>query len=222
VSALPVGAVFGSDFRILRPLKEGGMGAVYVVEQLSTGKQRALKVMAPALASDPAIRERFVLEARVGSRIDSEHVVEVVTAGVDESTGAPYLVMELLRGTELGDAIERDGPMPIGDVADVLSQVGHALEQAHAHGVVHRDLKPENIFLAASRRRDATFTAKILDFGIAKLVLDNQDKMGTQPLGSPLFMAPEQTDRRGSIRPATDVWALGLIAFKLLTGRAYW
>jgi formylglycine-generating enzyme required for sulfatase activity/tRNA A-37 threonylcarbamoyl transferase component Bud32 len=222
LSELEVGSLFGKDFRIVRPLRAGGMGAVYVVEQISTGKQRALKVMAPALAADPATRERFVLEARAGSRIESDHVVEVVTAGIDEGTGAPFLVMELLRGEELADAAARLGPMPLGDVAEVLSQIGHALEQAHTQGIVHRDLKPENVFLATSRRRDVAFTAKILDFGIAKLVEDSLQKTGTQPLGTPLFMAPEQTERRGPIRPATDVWALGLIAFKLLAGRDYW
>ncbi len=215
------GTVFGRDFKILRALRSGGMGAVYVVEQLSTGKQRALKVMNPDLAKDPATRERFVLEARAASQIDSDHVVEVVTAGVDEETSAPYLVMELLRGEELHDAQERLGALPVGDVAEVLSQVGHALERAHAMGIVHRDLKPQNIFLAASRRKDAAFTAKILDFGIAKLVADSQ-KTSTQPLGSPLFMSPEQTDSKGRISPATDVWALGLITFKLLTGHDFW
>lgn len=213
--------IFGRDFRVIRALRSGGMGAVYVVDQLSTGKQRALKVMAPELATDQATRERFVLEARAASKIESDHVVEIVTAGIDEQTGAPFLVMELLRGEELADVAERTGPMAIGDVAEVLAQVGHALEQAHAHGIVHRDLKPENIFLAASKRRDATFTAKVLDFGIAKLVADSQ-KTGTQPLGTPLFMSPEQTDRKGKICPGTDVWALGLITFRLLAGQHFW
>jgi formylglycine-generating enzyme required for sulfatase activity/tRNA A-37 threonylcarbamoyl transferase component Bud32 len=218
---LAVGTVFGRDFQVIRALKAGGMGAVYIALQLSTGKQRALKVMNPDLAGDPATRDRFVLEARAASQIDSDHVVEVVTAGVDEETGAPYLVMELLRGEELDEAQDRLGPLPVGDVAEVLSQVGHALERAHAMGIVHRDLKPPNIFLAAARRKDALFTAKVLDFGIAKLVADSQ-KTSTQPLGSPLFMSPEQTDRKGRISPATDVWALGLITFKLLTGDDFW
>jgi formylglycine-generating enzyme required for sulfatase activity/tRNA A-37 threonylcarbamoyl transferase component Bud32 len=197
------------------------MGSVYVVEQLSTGKPRALKVMSPELAQSQAARERFVLEARAASRIESDHVVEIVTAGVDEATGAPFIVMELLKGEELNDAIKRLGPLPLADTAEVLTQVGHALEQAHALGIVHRDLKPENIFLQASRRKDVPFTAKLLDFGIAKLVADNL-RTGTQPLGSPLFMAPEQTDRKGKIAPATDVWALGLLTFRLLTGRHFW
>jgi formylglycine-generating enzyme required for sulfatase activity/tRNA A-37 threonylcarbamoyl transferase component Bud32 len=213
--------VFGHDFRVVRALRAGGMGAVYVVDQLSTGKQRALKVMAPELATDAVTRERFVREASAASKIESDHVVEVVTAGIDDATGAPYIVMELLRGEELADVAARIGPMPLGDVAEVLAQVGHALEQAHAQGIVHRDLKPENIFLALSKRRDASFTAKVIDFGIAKLVADSQGT-GTQPLGTPLFMSPEQTDRRGKISPATDVWALGLITFKLITAKDFW
>ena len=221
MSELEPGSVFGRDFRILKALRAGGMGAVYVVDQLSTGKQRALKVMAKELAYDPATRERFVLEAHAAARIESDHVVEIVTAGVDEATGAPYIVMELLKGEELADFLERVGLLPLGDVAEILQQVGHALEQAHQQGIVHRDLKLENIFLCASRRRDVAFTAKVLDFGIAKLVADSQ-KTGTQPLGTPLFMSPEQTDRKGRICPATDVWALGLIAFRLLTGKDFW
>jgi eukaryotic-like serine/threonine-protein kinase len=220
--SLEPGAVFGRDFRIVKALRHGGMGSVFVVDQLSTGKQRALKVMATELAMDPPARERFVLEARAASAIDSDHVVEIVTAGVDEETGAPFLVMELLRGEDLGEVAGRVGPLPLGDVAEVLSQLGHALEQAHAQGIVHRDLKPDNVFLCVSRRRDAAFTAKILDFGIAKLVEDSRQKTGTQPLGTPLFMSPEQTDRRGRICPATDVWALGLITFRLLTGKDFW
>jgi formylglycine-generating enzyme required for sulfatase activity/tRNA A-37 threonylcarbamoyl transferase component Bud32 len=222
VSSLEPGAIFGRDFRIVKALRHGGMGSVFIVDQLSTGKQRALKVMAQELAMDAPARERFVLEARAASAIDSDHVVEIVTAGVDEETGAPFLVMELLRGEDLSEVAERVGPLPPGDVAEVLSQVGHALEQAHAQGIVHRDLKPDNIFLAGSRRRDVPFTAKILDFGIAKLVEDSRQKTGTQPLGTPLFMSPEQTDRRGRICPATDVWALGLITFRLLAGKDFW
>jgi eukaryotic-like serine/threonine-protein kinase len=223
VTQLEPGAVFGRDFRVVRPLRAGGMGSVYVVEQLSTGAQRALKVMAPELASDATTRERFVREARVGALIDSDHVVEVVTAGVDEQSGAPYLVMELLRGEELADIVTRLGPLPLGDVAEVMDQAGHCLEQAHAKGIVHRDLKPENVFLAVARRRDASFTVKILDFGIAKLVADQQAQhRGTQALGTPLYMPPEQTENAGRITPASDVWALGLIAFYLLVGREFW
>ena len=137
---LQVGTIFARDFRINRALREGGMGAVYVADQLSTGKQRALKVMAAYLASDPATRDRFVLEARAASAIESDHVVEIVTAGVDDESGSPYLVMELLRGEDLSEAVQRMGKLSLGDVDEILSQVGHALAQAHANGIVHRCL----------------------------------------------------------------------------------
>jgi formylglycine-generating enzyme required for sulfatase activity/tRNA A-37 threonylcarbamoyl transferase component Bud32 len=220
-SPLQPGTLFGRDFEIVRPLRVGGMGAVYVVTQRSTGKLRALKVMAPSLAGDPSTRERFVLEARAAARIESEHVVEVLTAGVDEETGAPFIVMELLRGEDLGDVLVRHGSLPLGDVAEVLDQVGHALEQAHAHAIVHRDLKPENIYVAGVKRRQGGYVLKLLDFGVAKL-LEAGSLAGSQMLGTPLFMAPEQAEIGGRVGPATDVWALGLLAFRLLTGRDFW
>jgi serine/threonine protein kinase len=222
VARLSPGTVFAGDFRVLRPLKEGGMGAVYVAEQLSTGKERALKIMQVGLASDARFRERFVQEARVGSKVDSEHVVEVVGAGVDVDTGLPWLAMELLRGEELGDYVTRRGRLGVVELAEVLEQLGHALGAAHRAGIVHRDLKPENVFLAAPRRSGVRFTAKILDFGIAKIVDDATSVSATQTIGSPLWMAPEQAQRGQPISPATDVWALGLIAFHALTGRSYW
>jgi eukaryotic-like serine/threonine-protein kinase len=218
---LEPGTVIGRDFRVLRHLASGAMGSVYVVEQLSTGKQRALKVMAMELGANDRARERFVLEARIGSHIDSDHVVEVIAAGIDEHGGHPYIVMELLKGEELADLMARIGRMALGEVAEILKQTGHALERAHAQGIVHRDLKPENLFIAESRREGVPFTVKILDFGIAKLVAERTAE-GTQPVGTPLFMAPEQTDRRGKIAPQSDVWPLGLIAFYLLTGNQYW
>src|SRR5690606_20960527 len=104
--------------------------------------------------------------------IESDHVVEVVTAGYDEESHAPYLVMELLKGEELADYAARRGPRPLAEVAEILMQAGHALEQAHAQGIVHRDIKPENLFIAESRREGVPFTVKILDFGIAKLVAE--------------------------------------------------
>ncbi|MCZ7680139.1 MAG: hypothetical protein M5U28_15775 [Sandaracinaceae bacterium] len=110
------GQVFAGDYRVMRELGRGGMGAVYVVEQLSTGKQRALKLMSARLLSDAKAAERFLLEARVGSRVESEHVVEVIAAGIDESGSqrVPWLVMELLEGQSLEEAIATGGPMDPG------------------------------------------------------------------------------------------------------------
>ncbi|MGF1468570.1 MAG: serine/threonine-protein kinase, partial [Sandaracinaceae bacterium] len=221
--ALAPGTTFADDYRVVAPLAEGGMGAVYVVDQLSTGKRRALKVMHPQLLGDDKSRQRFTEEARVGSRIDSEHVVDVVAAGVDEATGIPWLAMELLDGQNLAQVVEARGPLPPAEALEVLEQAAHALGDAHGKGIVHRDLKPENLFLARSRRRGEGSVVKILDFGIARTAeRSHTSATVTSAIGSPLWMAPEQATPGAKLRPATDVWALGLIAFYLLTGKSYW
>src|SRR5687768_11737597 len=154
---LPDGMVFAEEFRVIRKLGEGGMGALYVVEQLATGRQRALKLMHPNLVGSPELREKFMLEARVGGRVKSEHVIEVVAAGVDKATGAPWLAMELLVGENLTEALDRRGPFPPEEMCAVLAQVCHALAAAHDAGIIHRDLKPDNIFLAETRRANESF-----------------------------------------------------------------
>ena len=215
--------ILARDFKVVRALASGGMGSVYLVEQLSTGRQRALKVMHPEYARDQDSRDRFTQEARAGARIKSEHVVEVVSAGVDDDTGIPWLAMELLDGEELSARMQRLGRLPPSDVLEIFRQLCHGLAEAHRAGLIHRDLKPENIFVANSRRQNVPFTVKILDFGVAKLALESATQMdGTRPVGTPRWMAPEQSEHGGHVTPATDVWALGLIAFYCLTGRYYW
>jgi serine/threonine protein kinase len=214
-------SIFAGDFRVVRVLGHGGMGTVYVAEQLSTGKLRALKLMLPALVSDPASRRRFEQEARIGARIESDHVVDVVGAGVEAETEIPWLAMELLHGEDLASVVAGRGALPVAEVRGILKQLCHAIGAAHDAGIVHRDLKPENIFLTQARRADAQTTVKVLDFGIAKWVADARST-ATAAIGSPSWMAPEQTARGGVISPATDVWAIGLIAFDLLTGHSYW
>ena len=220
-SMLAPGAVFARDYTVVRPLSEGGMGAVYVVQQTSTGMQRALKLMHPELVRDLKLRQRFEQEARVGARIESEHVVQVLGAGVDEPSGMPWLVMELLHGEDLAGLIGRRGAIPPAEVRDLFAQFTHAIAAAHRVGVVHRDLKPENIFVARSHREGATHLVKVLDFGIAKIVAEARST-ATQAIGTPIWMAPEQTEPGRSIQPTADVWPLGLIAFRLLTGKHFW
>lgn len=220
-SALTPGRVFAGDYVILSRLREGGMGAVFTAEQRSTQKKRALKLMLPNLVGDAKLRERFVREAQIGSQIDSEHVVEVVGAGIDADTGMPWLAMELLDGEELGVYADRKGCLPAAEVVTLMTQLCHALAAAHAVGIVHRDLKPENLFLAKVRRAGSSSILKILDFGIAKLTADAKTK-ATDTIGSPLWMAPEQSQRGSGITPAADIWALGLIVFRLLTGKVFW
>jgi len=218
---LSPGAIFAEQFKVVRPLARGGMGAVYVVEQLGTARERALKLMHPQIASDEKSIERFQREAQVASKIDSDHVVEVIAAGVERASSTPWLCMELLKGETLDDRVQRTGRLSREDAIEVVKQLGHALSAAHRAGIVHRDLKPENIFLAAPRREGVPFTLKVLDFGVAALVADAQGAKTTQGVGSPMWMAPEQTNV-GRVTTATDVWALGLIAFYLLTGKAFW
>lgn len=216
---LKPGTIFAGDFRIVSPLNTGGMGVVYVADQLSTGSQRALKIMLPELLNDQELRDRFLREARVCARIPSDHVVQVVAAGID--AGTPWLAMELLHGEDLAEYIDRRGGVTPSGLIEIFRQLCHALGAAHSVGVVHRDLKPENIFLSVSKRAGAPFTVKVLDFGIAKMIADASAKM-TALIGSPLWMAPEQMDPRMQISPATDVWPLCLLAFWLLTGHHYW
>lgn len=216
---LAQGVIFAADYQVERLLAKGGMGAVYVARQLSTGRARALKLMHPMLASDEGMRRRFEQEARVGSHIKSSHVVEVIAAGVDAASAMPWLAMELLEGEDLGDHVSRLGARPLGEVATIFSQLCHALGAAHDVGVVHRDLKPENVFLARSLQQGMPTLVKLLDLGIAKIVAETSPR-NTAAVGTPLWMAPEQMG--GSVGPQADVWALGLLAFWMLTSKHYW
>ena len=216
------GSIFAGDFQVLRPLKEGGMGAVYVARQLSTDKLRALKLMQPQLVREPRLRKRFQDEARVAARIKSRHVVEVIGAGVDDKTGLPWLAMELLEGSDLDSRVRETGPLSSQETREVFAQLCHAMGAAHDAGIVHRDLKPENIFLANEQQVGVPFTVKVLDFGIAKIRDDAQSERTNSPVGTATYMAPEQTTVEQEVTPAADVWSIGLIAFFVLTGKQYW
>jgi serine/threonine protein kinase/TPR repeat protein len=218
---LEPGVLIGGDYRVERKLAEGGMGAVFVAEQISTGAKRALKVIRPELLHEPKLRQRFEQEARVTSRIASDHVVGVLAAGIDPAGGLPWLAMELLQGQTLHQAISDRGALRRDLACTILRQLAHAIDAAHVAGVVHRDLKPENIFLAESRQSGATFFVKVLDFGIARVVREAH-LTGTDMLGTPLWMAPEQAGSGEPVGPWTDIWPLGLIAFYALTGRSFW
>jgi len=217
---VPYGTVVGGDFMVERPIARGSMGVVYAAEQLSTGGKRALKVLRREYVTDPTLFKRFEREAHVVARIPSEHVTQVIAAGVDAKLDVPWLAMELLEGQTLADAVKETGPLPKERVREVLEQLCHALAAAHRMGIVHRDLKPANVFLAEAHRVGSPGIVKVLDFGIAKVLAESVTLQGS-PLGTPSWMAPEQTSD-GAITPATDVWALGLIAFFMLTGRSFW
>lgn len=219
-TALGPGTLVGGDFVVESVLARGGMGVVYVATQKSTKKRRALKVMTPQPGDLEQVRRRFEREAHVASQIESDHIVEVIGAGVDPRTELAWMAMELLEGEDLESYLGRRRRLDWTDAWNIVGEACHALEAAHRIGVVHRDLKPSNVFLARSRRPGVEREVKVLDFGIAKRTTDTGKTTGT--LGTPLYMAPEQTMAGASFSPATDVWALGLLVFELLVGRPYW
>lgn len=218
VAQLRQGALFAGRFRIQRVIGRGGMGAVYEVVDEPTGERQALKVLAPQLVSDPKHRARFAKEATISAEIQSSHIVRVLDAGVDDQTDTPWLSMELLRGDSLAAFVRAHGRLDDDRAADVLGQVAEALGAAHAAGVIHRDVKPDNIFVV--RTPHGALDVKVLDFGIAKLASESVGRT-TGALGSPLWMAPEEA-RKEALTPAVDVWAFGLLAFYVLTGRELW
>ncbi|NUP10804.1 MAG: serine/threonine protein kinase [Polyangiaceae bacterium] len=219
MEALKPGTSFAGPYEIVRTINAGGMGVVYEVIHTETRRRRAMKVMLPSTLADDDMRDRFRREAHVTSEVDSEHIVEVFDAGVDAGSGAPFLVMELLRGEDLGAVVGRNKRPSHAEVVEFFRQVARGLDRTHAAGIVHRDLKPENVFV--TRRDDGTPRVKILDFGIAKLVSRTQGKQ-TRSIGTPLYMAPEQAmGVSADIGPRADLYALAHVVFSVLVGIPY-
>jgi serine/threonine-protein kinase len=219
VSELP--PLIAGRYRPVKKLGEGNMGFIFEVEHERTGERLALKLMRTHVLAGAALLERFKREARAAARIKSDHVVRVIDADAAlELGGTLFMVMELLEGTDL-DRAAAGIPQSPQVVVEWLRQAALGLDKAHQLGIVHRDLKPENLFLTRNERGDPR--VKILDFGIAKTL---EDSPGTtqsgQLLGTPLFMSPEQARTTDEIGPAADRYALGLIAYKLLSGVDYW
>ena len=213
-------AVIASRYQPVRLIAKGDMGAVYEVEHARTGERLALKVLLSGVGASAELLERFKREARASARIKSEHVVRVIDADVaPELDGAPFLVMELLEGMDLERKAVSARVAP-AEVVDWLRQVAVAIDKAHRLGIIHRDLKPENLFLTTPEDRPPL--VKVLDFGILKMTEDGIGATGTgQVIGTPRYMAPEQATSGARITPATDLFALGLVAYRLLAGETY-
>ncbi len=209
---LAPGDCVGDKYRVVSVLGRGGMGVVLGAVHVDLGHAVAIKVLTGPL--DETARLRFRREARVVAGLKSPHLRKVFDVGHLPS-GAPYMVMDQLEGETLKTRVAR-GPLVPAEAIDIMLQVCEALAEAHGAGVVHRDLKPGNIFIA---RELGGPMVKVLDFGIAKVASD-QELTGTDDhVGSPRFMAPEQLTR-GAIDARTDVWALGLLLYEMLSGRA--
>ncbi|MGE0324212.1 MAG: protein kinase [Polyangiaceae bacterium] len=218
MATLYPGSVFAQRYRVVRELAAGSMGMVYEVEHLETGRACALKVMLPGTSRSGDLRQRFETEARATASVRSDYVVQVFDAGVEPASDTPFFVMELLEGEDLERRLAK-GPLPAGVAVRLLRQVASALDKLHARGVLHRDLKPENIFL--TQNDIGELKVKIVDFGVARLFEDAGAVTSTKAVGTPLYMPPEQFKASRRITPAVDIYAVGLIAFAMLTGHHY-
>jgi serine/threonine-protein kinase len=214
------GDVLAGKYRVERVLGMGGMGVVVAAKHMHLDQRVALKFLLPDLATNAETVARFAREARAAVKIQSEHVGRVIDVGTLDS-GSPYMVMEYLEGSDLSDVLRSRGPLPWQEAIDYVLQACEAIAEAHVSGIVHRDLKPANLFLI--RRADGSPCIKVLDFGISK-ALESDGRSGpalTQTsalMGSPKYMSPEQLKSSRDVDARTDIWALGIILYELLSG----
>ena len=220
------GRILAGRYRIQGVLGEGGMAIVYEGEHIGIGKRVAIKLVQSLFARDDEIVNRFEAEARAASAVESEHIVHVFDVGADPELGL-FLVMELLKGQDLGRVLARRGALDPLFACALIKQAALGLEKAHSAGIVHRDLKPANVFLVD--RDDGTTLVKLVDFGIAKVVREAHDarfsrkgitRRGTA-IGTPQYMSPEQAQGLESVDHRTDVFTLGAVLFETIAGRPY-
>ncbi|WP_437669707.1 serine/threonine-protein kinase [Sorangium sp. So ce131] len=213
------GTIVGEKYLLETPLSRGGMGSVWVARHVQLGAPVAIKFMDPEHAASPEFRARFYREARTAANLGSPHVVSVQDYGIQGAV--PYLVMELLRGEDLSRRLKRVRRVPLSEAARIALQTGKALRRAHESGLVHRDLKPGNLFLA--RVDEEEEIVKVLDFGIAKQLtgklLSGETTKTGELLGSPFYMSPEQARGDKDLDERSDLWSLGVILFRAVTGR---
>ena len=214
---LEAGALINQNVRLTRLLGQGGMGAVWLADHLTLRTQVAVKFILADYTTDAGAVDRFTREATSAAKIKSPNVVQVFDHGLFD--GLPYIVMEFLEGEDLDARLTRV-PLALGELGPILQQVGKALTQAHALGIVHRDIKPANVYLTTAGE---DLLVKLLDFGVAKSTPSVNDtsfkKTQTgQLVGTPCFLSPEQVFSRGTVDHRVDLWALGVLVYEALTG----
>ena len=217
---LPIGTVVAGKYEIVRKLAEGGLGIVVLAVHRDLNQEVAIKYMKPEALATSALVARFHREARLAASLHSEHVVRVFDVGRHRRAG-PYMVMEYLEGSDLA-TVMTSGRLEVSTAVDYVLQACDALAEAHSHGIVHRDLKPENLFLA--RRGTRGTIVKVVDFGLSKVTVP-AGQSGAFPrlteqgerFGTPMFMSPEQLACSADVDARSDIWALGVVLFELLT-----
>ncbi|WP_394830377.1 protein kinase [Pendulispora rubella] len=218
---LKVGQLFLGKYRIEKLVGKGGMGAVYAAVDSDLARKVAIKILLPHIASSRTAATRFVNEGRAAARIESEHVARVYSAGRTPQ-GLPFMILELLEGTDVADLLEKHKRLGVAEAVDIMIDALQAVAEAHRLGIVHRDLKPSNLFL--HRRGNGSQVVKVLDFGISKLTqpmstTSDQGLTATQALlGTPNYMSPEQLLDSKSVDHRTDIWSLGVILYEMLAG----
>ncbi|MCA9513487.1 MAG: serine/threonine protein kinase, partial [Myxococcales bacterium] len=229
VTGKPAEGAIINQYELIRLLGEGGMGAVFLARDVRLGRRVAIKFLH---AQNPELTERFVIEARATARVEHENIVSIYEVG--EWGGSPYMVLQFLQGQELTKVIPRGKAMPVPRVVELMTPVLRALDCAHGEGIVHRDLKPDNIFITD------TGVTKVLDFGIAKVVQgDDKTSDGEGPvnvaelkevgntsltrhgslMGKMPYMFPEQWGKGVAIDHTTDIWGVGIMMYKMLSGK---
>ena len=219
----PSTGLVGGKYRLVKLIGRGGMGSVWEARHCNLGTPVAIKFIEAEYANSAEARSRFDKEAKAAATIQSKHAIQILDNGVTEE-GKPYIVMELLQGEPLDKRIDRLGQLTLQDTARIIQQVSRGLSKAHERGIIHRDLKPENVFIVHNNDDDDE-VAKVLDFGIAKIQssphspgITSSTKTGAV-LGTPFYMSPEQARGLRNVDHRTDVWSLGVIAFKCVTGK---
>jgi serine/threonine-protein kinase len=213
------GDVIAGKYLIQRVLGRGGMGVVVAAEHVTLRQRVAVKFLLPEAVARAGSVERFLREARSAVMIQSEHVARVFDVGTLD-TGSPYMVMELLQGSDLGELLDAKGKLPIDQAVDYVLQACEAIAEAHALGIIHRDLKPANLFLTS--RSDGSSLVKVLDFGLSKPpktdALDASLTQANAIMGSPFYMSPEQIRSLKGLDSRGDIWSIGVILYQLIAG----
>ncbi len=212
------GRTIGGRYRITALLGKGGMGAVYLAHHTVIGKRVAVKFLHADLAESSAVVKRFYREAQAAAAIAHKNIIDVMDVGVSDEND-PYLVMEYLEGESLAEMLQRTGPIDLAAACGILEPTLLALQAAHDQGIIHRDLKPENIFMV--HRQGEPPAVKIIDFGISKFTGQTDQSQLTQTgsmLGTPAYMSPEQIRGDKGLDHRSDLYAIGVILYEMLTG----